>query len=71
MPYRTQSGDTTRAAEEVQFGRYREMTAAEKILLVQALCRQANALALAGLRHRWPDETDDELKTRLAALRRG
>jgi hypothetical protein len=71
MGYRPQAVDTSRAAERVQFDIYRGMTAAEKIEHVRALCRHANDLTLAGLRSRRPEETERQLRWRLAALRLG
>ena len=62
---------TSRAAEQVQFDVYRTMTPAEKIDRVRALCRRANSLTLAGLWHRRPEETENQLRARLAAMRLG
>lgn len=71
MGYRSQSEDTSRAAERAQFDIYRGMTPAEKIERVRALCRRANDLSLTGLRHRRPEEGENQLRWRLASMRLG
>jgi len=69
--YRTQSEDTSPEADRLSFDLYRRMSAAEKLGLVAALCRQGDQLALAGLRLRHPGASEAELRHRLAALRLG
>ena len=63
--YRTQSPDTERALEEALFERYRSMSAEEKLEHVSALGRLVEETALAGLRGRYPDSTDEENRLRL------
>ena len=65
------SADTTREAEDVQVARWREMSPAEKAQLISSWCRAVDALALAGIRHRYPDAADRECFLRLAALKLG
>ena len=50
---------------------YARMTPAEKLARVRDLTLAANALALAGLRARHPDEGEGELLLRLARRRLG
>ena len=71
MGYRPQSEDTSQTVERLQFDVYRGMTPAQKIERIRALCRGADELSLAGLRHRHPDETQQQLRWRLAAMRLG
>ena len=63
--------DTSPAAFAAQLARFREMAPAEKAALVTDLTQTACAFALAGLRARHPDSTQQELLLRLAALRLG
>lgn len=69
--YRTQAPDTSIEAEAFLIERYRRMTPAEKIDIVRALTRAANDLALAGARLRFPTDSDDELRRRVATGRLG
>ena len=69
--YRTQSPDTSREAEEIQFEAYRRMSFAEKLAIIDDLNRTAEGLARVGIRERHPDATEDEIRKRLAALRYG
>lgn len=71
MGYRSQSEDTAPAPEQIQFEIYGRMTAADKMERIRALCRQANQLALAGLRRRYTGEGDEALRHRLAVMRLG
>lgn len=71
MGYRPQSEDSSVAAERVLFETYERMTPAEKVERVRSLCRQANQLALAGLRSRHPGDSEEALRFRLAAIRLG
>ncbi len=67
--YRTQSRDTSREAEEVLMEGYRRMEPWEKIQLVCDLSAASQELALSGIRMRYPDADEDELRMRLASLR--
>lgn len=67
--YKTQSRDTDPAVERLLVERYRGMSAAEKIRLFRELSRASQELALAGIRRRYPDADDSELRMRAAATR--
>ncbi|HKE14320.1 MAG TPA: hypothetical protein VKB80_05635 [Kofleriaceae bacterium] len=67
--YRTQARDTSLEAERILIARYRSMSPAEKIVIVRDLSRMTQQLALAGLRRRYPDADDHELRMRLASAR--
>lgn len=71
VPARSLSPDTSTAAEAARFELYRRMSAAQKAARVVDLTRTACALALAGLRDRYPGADQRELLLRLAALRLG
>jgi hypothetical protein len=63
--------DTSPDVEAIRWERYARMSPAEKARRVAELTRTACALALAGLRVRYPEADDSELLLRLAALRLG
>lgn len=65
--YRTQSEDTSRAAEEVQFALLRAMTPARKLAVFRDLNAAARRLAELGIRMRHPGASDREVFLRLAA----
>ena len=65
------SSDTSPAAEAVLVRRWREMSATEKAALIVDLTASVNDLALAGIRHRYPDASPRERFLRLAVLRLG
>jgi len=65
------SEDTTREAEDLQIARWRAMSTTEKATLTASLCRALDAMALAGVRLRYPNASDRECFLRLAALRLG
>ena len=65
------STDTSRAAEDEQVRRWREMSPSEKAGIVTSLCQAVDALAVAGIRHRYPAASDRECFLRFAALRLG
>lgn len=67
--YITQSADTSEAIERVWFERLAAMEPEQRLQMVARLSRQAQELALAGLRMRHPDATETELRLRLAATR--
>jgi len=67
--YRTQSPDTSREAEELQFAYWRQLTPAQKARIVAGLTRMTNQLARAGIRMRHPHATNREVELRLMALR--
>lgn len=63
--------DTDPAAAEIMADLHARMTPAEKLARVHDLVLTTSRLALAGLRGRYPDETESELLLRLARLRLG
>ena len=65
------SRDTSPDVQRMLVEHFRTLTEAEKLRLVEALNRDCEALALAGLRARHPNATADELRLRLGALRIG
>jgi hypothetical protein len=65
------ASDTSAAAEEIQVGRWRAMTVADKAQLVTGLSQAADAMALAGIRHRHPTASARECFLRLAVLKLG
>ena len=65
------SDDTTRAAEDEQVRRWREMSSIEKARLITDLSQAADELALAGIRHRHPTASSIECFLRLAILKLG
>ena len=66
--WREMTLDTTPEAEAVLFRLLRETPAWRKWELMEDLNRMARALALAGLRRRYPDAGPEELRRRLADL---
>lgn len=63
--------DTSAEARDVLFAAYGRMSPAEKIERMRQLTLMANNLALAGLRERYPDESEGMLLLRLARRRLG
>lgn len=68
MTVRSEHTDTTPEAEAIAIGIYRDMPAWRKIQLVEDANRTARQLALAGLRSRYPDESDSRRRRRLFGL---
>jgi len=60
--------DTTRAAAAVQIRILRSMSPSRKVALVEDADRTARHLALAGIRLRFPGETDQQHVRRLMDL---
>jgi hypothetical protein len=67
--YRTQSPDTTFAAEQILIAAYRRMPLSEKARRVSEAAMAVERLALAGIALRHPLATERERRLRLAALR--
>jgi hypothetical protein len=67
--YRTQSPDTTPEAERVIIEALRQMPVWRKAEMLTAINRAAQEWTLAGLRARYPEATEAELRLRLGALR--
>lgn len=68
MTYRTQSADVTPEIEAIVVDGWRRMSPAEKVRQVRELTRTTRRFALAGLRDRHPNASDEELRRRLAAF---
>ena len=64
----TLSPDTAQHIERMQIERLRRMPAWRKLALVGQMNRTVQAMALAGLRQRHPDGTDEQRRRRLATL---
>jgi hypothetical protein len=62
------SRDTDPVIERMQLERLRQMPAWRKLALVSSMNRLVRALALAGLRERYPDDTPAQRRRRLADL---
>jgi hypothetical protein len=69
--YRPQASDTTRAVDEFVFDGLRRMSPAERLQLAAAASMAVERLSIAGLRERFPDATDEELRWRAGAIRLG
>lgn len=66
--WRQMNSDTTAEAEAVLVRLWRETPGWRKWELMEDMNRTARALALAGLRQRYPDARPEELRRRLADL---
>lgn len=62
------SRDTSPDVERMQIERLRGMSASRKLRLVAQMNRTVEELALAGLRQRYPDDTEEQRRRRLATL---
>lgn len=62
------SQDTPRPIEEMQIEGLRRMPTWRKLALVAEMNQTVRAMALAGLRQRHPDETEEQRRRRLATL---
>jgi len=67
-PYRELYPDTDADAERVQMEIYRRMQPWKKIQLVEEANRMSRALAMAGLRSRFPDASPEEIRRRFFGL---
>ncbi len=65
---RTQSPDTTPEAEAIVVGLYRSAPPWRKMAIVEDITKSVRLLAIAGLAHRHPGASTDELRRRLAGL---
>ena len=63
--------DTSAVIERLQIERWRHMSAAEKAAIVSGLTQAVYDLALAGVRHRYPDASPREQFLRLAIVTLG
>jgi hypothetical protein len=64
----TLSRDTASDIEQMQIEHLRRMPAWRKLALVGEMNRAVQAMALAGLRQRHPDDTQEQRRRRLALL---
>ena len=64
---RPQSPDTDVATDRRMFELYRDMSVEAKLEHMGALGRLAEEVALAGVRTRYPEATEHELRLRLAS----
>jgi hypothetical protein len=64
----TLSPDTALDIERIQVEHLRRMPAWRKLALVGEMNRTVQAMALAGLRQRYPDDMPDQRRRRLATL---
>jgi hypothetical protein len=64
-------GDTSPDVLRRQFALYANMTAADRARSVSQVTLYVNELAMAGLRHRHPSASEDELQLRRAVIRIG
>lgn len=62
------SRDTDPEIERIQLEHLRQMPAWRKLALASSMNRLVRALALAGLRERYPDDTPAQRQRRLADL---
>lgn len=69
--YRTQAADTDPDAERWLFDRLRALAPWQKAAMLSAASRAAYGLAIAGLRLRYPQADEAELRKRYAALTLG
>ncbi len=60
--------DTPADIERLQIEGWRRMTSAEKAATVTALTRASIAMTEAGIRHRYPEESADTHRRRLADI---
>jgi hypothetical protein len=62
------AADTSAEIEQRQIAGWRAMTPAQKAALIAALSSSAREMALAGIRHRFPNASPREQFLRLALL---
>jgi hypothetical protein len=65
--YRTQSHDTTEAAERLQFAIWRAMTPLQKARMFARACSAARRLTMAGIRAQHPQADEHEVRMRMLA----
>ena len=65
------SADTSPVVERLQIDAWRRMSPLDKVRTVDALTRDTQALALAGIRRRHPGASERECFLRLAVLKLG
>jgi len=65
------ASDTPKEVEAVVVARWRSMSIDERLSLVQRLCRDVDAIAVAGIRRSHPDASEREVRHELARRRYG
>ena len=65
---RTLAEDTSPEAERVLIELYRKASVGRKLAMVEDANRTAKALAMTGLRERYPNDSPEQLRRRLADL---
>ena len=71
MARRPLAEDTSLEIEQIQIEQWRRMSPAQKAALISGLSRAAREMALAGVRHRYPDASPREQFLRLAIVSLG
>ena len=71
MDAQAASLDTSREAERVQFKKWRAMSPGQRLSLAVSMSQSVRALALAGVRQRYPDASAREQLLRLAVTIHG
>lgn len=69
LDYKTQARDTTPEVERMLIAAYRNMSPCEKIRCIANLSQACTDMAVAGIRNRYPDADEREVRLRLGALR--
>jgi hypothetical protein len=62
------SRDTSTTALERQREAYRRMTPGQRVAIAAEMSDEIRAVTEAGIRHRRPADTDDEIRAALAAI---
>ena len=60
--------DTHSSIEKILIDNYRKRTVLEKLKMVKEINQTCQSMALAGIKQRYPDADDGELRLRLGAL---
>ena len=63
--------DTSRAVQDIQLELWRRMSPQQRLDAFLAINRMSREALLTGLRERYPEAADDELRARLCALLHG
>ncbi|HMQ22614.1 MAG TPA: hypothetical protein PKE00_09010 [Planctomycetota bacterium] len=69
--YEPQASDTTEAIDRLVFEGFRAMSPRERLELARKACHAVERMSIAGLRLRYPNASDDELRKRAGAKRLG
>ena len=71
LGYRMQADDTAYEIERLMIDAWRTLSPAEKARHFRDACRAVDQLARAGVRARFPDAPEREVRLRVAAMRLG